>query len=85
MYSSRYSEIASSVVQSFSQPFRQMRDKLIEKGIIRKYEEKFVLTTDYEFSSPSAAAAIVMGRNANGLTEWKLKNGTTLKDHESKD
>ncbi|WP_394371575.1 DUF4357 domain-containing protein [Candidatus Sulfidibacterium hydrothermale] len=39
---------------------------------------------DYEFSSPSTAAAIVMGRNANGLTEWKLKDGTTLKDYESK-
>ena len=31
-------------------------------------------------SSKSTAAVIVLGRNANGLTEWKLKDGTTLKD-----
>ena len=38
---------------------------------------------DYVFSSPSTAAAIVMGRNANGLSEWKLKNGITLKEFEA--
>lgn len=26
---------------------------------------------------------IVMGRSANGLVEWKLKNGTTLIDYET--
>jgi hypothetical protein len=31
------------------------------------------------------AAAIVMGRNANGLTEWKSKDGKTLKEFESED
>ena len=41
------------------------------------------ISEDYLFSSPSTAAVIVMGRNANGLTEWKLKDGTTLKDFES--
>jgi hypothetical protein len=28
---------------------------------------------------------MVMGRNANGLTEWKNKNGKTLKDFETSD
>lgn len=27
----------------------------------------------------NTAAAIVMGRNANGLTEWRLKDGRILK------
>lgn len=35
------------------------------------------------FSSPSTAAVIITGRNANGLTEWKTKTGKTLKDIES--
>lgn len=39
---------------------------------------------DYIFSSPSTAACIVLGRNANGLTEWKMENGKSLKDYESK-
>ena len=31
-----------------------------------------VFTTAYAFSSPSAAAAIVQGRPANGRIEWHL-------------
>jgi hypothetical protein len=41
------------------------------------------LAEDFVFSSPSTAAAIVLGRNANGLTEWKLKDGITLKEFEA--
>jgi len=42
-----------------------------------------LLAEDYVFSSPSTAAAIIMGRSANGQIEWKLKDGTTLKEFES--
>lgn len=35
---------------------------------------------DYLASSPSMAAAMVLGRNANGLTEWKTRDGKCLKD-----
>ena len=34
------------------------------------------------FTSPSLAAAIVMGRNANGRTEWKTPDGKTIRDLE---
>ena len=44
------------------------------KGIISNNE--FVV--DYEFSSPSAAAAVVLGRSANGKTEWKTEGGEPL-------
>jgi len=32
------------------------------------------------FSSPSAAASFVLGRNANGFVEWKTTDGKTLKE-----
>ena len=35
-------------------------------------------TKDYPFSSPSAAAAIILARSANGKTEWKDEDGITL-------
>ena len=35
---------------------------------------------DYEFSSPSAAASIFLGRPSNGNDEWKTKKGIKLKD-----
>ena len=44
-----------------------------------------MFTEDYIFSSPSTASSIVLGRNSNGLTEWKLKDGKTLKDFETND
>jgi hypothetical protein len=38
---------------------------------------------DAEFSSPSAAAAVIHGGSANGLTAWKDKSGKLLKEIES--
>jgi hypothetical protein len=46
---------------------------LIEKGGL------FVFTKDAEFSSPSAAAAVIHGGSANGLIAWKTEDGITLK------
>jgi hypothetical protein len=42
-----------------------------------------IFTKDAEFSSPSAAAAVVHGGHANGLIAWKNTNGKTLKELES--
>jgi hypothetical protein len=39
-------------------------------------------TKDTEFDSPSAAAAVVHGGGANGLTAWKDANGKSLKELE---
>ena len=73
----RGSIAASSTTQSAIGYILQIRDSLIEKGIIDK---DFVFQKDYVFSSPSTAAAVVMGRNANGLTEWKTENHQLLKN-----
>lgn len=35
---------------------------------------------DYVFTSPSTAAAVVLGRSANGRIEWKDAQGRTLKE-----
>lgn len=40
---------------------------------------QMVFTRPYTFDSPSAAAAVVLGRSANGLVEWKTDAGETLK------
>jgi hypothetical protein len=79
------SKIAASVVNSFPLSTQKLRQVLMDKGIILKVGDDFELTDDYIFSSPSSAASIVMGRSANGLIEWKLANGRTLKGYESED
>lgn len=72
--------VASSLTPSTSDSFRKFREKLFSAGVI---DESFVFTKDYVFSSPSYAAAIVMGRNANGKTEWKTENRKTLSEIEA--
>jgi len=60
------------------------RNKLIEDGTLVQEGDRWVFTRDTEFSSPSAAATVVHGGSANGLTAWKNADGKTLKELESK-
>lgn len=73
------SEIATSLTNSFPKNWKSLRESLIHDQIIANINGKLVFNKDYLFTSPSAAAAIVMGRSANGLTEWKLSDGRILK------
>lgn len=76
------SKAALEPTNSYSASLIKMRQKLIDSGVLIDKIDCFEFAEDYIFSSPSTAAAIVMGRNANGLLEWKMENGKTLKDFE---
>ncbi|MBR6644655.1 MAG: GIY-YIG nuclease family protein [Clostridia bacterium] len=73
------SKIAKDTAPSMSTNLVNLRNKIIEKNIINS---DFVFDSDYIFTSPSLAAAVVMGRNANGRTEWKTVNDKSIKDIE---
>ncbi|AGC78731.1 uncharacterized protein DUF4357 [Nonlabens dokdonensis] len=77
------SVISPSTTEGCSDHWIRLRERLIKDSIIIKTQNHFIFNESYLFSSPSAAAAIVIGRNANGLKEWKLKNGKTIKELES--
>jgi hypothetical protein len=77
------SEIATDIVASFPNGFKTLRDELLEIKTIQLMNDKLVFVEDYLFSSPSAAAAVVMGRSANGLVEWKDATGKDLKTIEA--
>ena len=62
---------------------RNMRQKLREDGLLAEQQDHLVFTSDAEFSSPSAAAAVVQGGHANGLIAWKNSKGKTLKEIEA--
>lgn len=50
------------------------KEKLIAAGVlIAGGEGRFQFTKPWTFSSPSAAASVVLDRHANGRTEWKVK------------
>lgn len=59
---------ANSVTRSCPENIQKLRTKLQDQKIIN---EQFVFVEDRVFSSFSTAAAVVLGRSANGLTEWR--------------
>lgn len=77
--------IADPITNSYPKTMRILRTKLLEEGKIEIVNGRLVLVEDYVFSSSSTAAMIVMGRSANGLTEWKTANGMTLQEYENQD
>lgn len=60
-----------------------MREKLMEQGSLVTSSDHLVFTKDVEFSSPSAAAAVIHGGHANGLTAWKNSSNQSLKELEA--
>lgn len=60
-----------------------MRQKLKDEGALTVKTDHLLFMQDVEFSSPSAAAAVIHGGHANGLTAWKNKDGKSLKELES--
>jgi hypothetical protein len=76
------SQVAVDTVPSFPKGFNALREELIDNEIIVKKGDAMILASDYLFSSPSTAAAVIMGRSANGLIEWKNTKGKELKSVE---
>lgn len=65
-------EFKKASTQSLRNKWNELRNqKIVDHGIFLK---------DIIFSSPSTAAAMILGRNANGLREWKNKDGKSLKE-----
>jgi uncharacterized protein DUF4357 len=58
---------------------KELRGALVENGVLRASGDGYSFTQDYVFPSPSTAAGVVLGRSANGRTEWKTTDGRTLK------
>jgi hypothetical protein len=64
--------------------YAYLHEELRKSGVLADREGHCVFTQNYAFNSPSAAAAIVNGRSANGTTEWRLEGGgITYKEWEA--
>ena len=68
------SRIAATTTSGSPKNYIDLRDELIKKGV--SYENQFV--QDYIFESPSAAAAIILGRSSNGRKEWTKLDGRSI-------
>lgn len=60
---------------------KNLIEDLERKNLIEKLEDRYVFRENYIATSPSAAAILVLGRSANGWTEWKTYEGKLLSDY----
>ena len=74
------SKISKTVTNSLTNSIINKRQNLLDTGIINS---DYIFTQDFLFSSPSIAAAIVVGYSINGRTAWKTPKGISLKDYEA--
>jgi Domain of unknown function (DUF4357) len=62
----------------------EIRESLVNRGLFESKNGFYVLKEAYAFNSPSTAAGVMLGRSANGRTEWKDAKGITLKETQEK-
>lgn len=57
-----------------SKNYLALKNELIKSKILKQTDNQqfFEFASSYPFSSPSAASAVVLDRNSNGRTEWKV-------------
>ena len=64
------------------QSYGGLKDKMIAEGaLVPHAKDRMRFAKPWPFSSPSAAAAVVLDRNSNGRLEWKVR-GSKLNYHE---
>jgi hypothetical protein len=76
------SESAVKISNSLQYGYRDLREKLIKDGVLKIENDKFVFQSNTLFSSPSQAAAIIVGYSINGPATWKDTSGKSLKEIE---
>jgi hypothetical protein len=63
----------------------EMRLQLLESGALRPEGETVTFQEDCLFATPSMAAAVLIGKTANGWLEWRTEDGITLETLERLD
>lgn len=72
------SRVKATTVPSCHNFLINLRNELIQSGILVQDGEAYRFTEDYVFSSPSTAGGVILGRSTNGWTKWRNVNGKTL-------
>lgn len=72
----------ATTVPSIHAYLAALRQTLIADGVLLPAGSHLRFAKPWVFDSPSTAAGVVLGRAANGRTEWKDASGTTLKQRQ---
>lgn len=76
------SDLNLKTADSLSKGYEQLRQELIENNVISYENSSLRFVKDQLFTSPSQAAAIIVGYAINGRVSWKNSQGVTLKELE---
>jgi hypothetical protein len=74
------SRIRPTLAPSAGPGLTRLREELLTRGVLVAQGVALVFAQDYVFTSPSTAAGVVLGRQANGRTEWREASGRTLRE-----
>jgi hypothetical protein len=78
------SSVVKAEVPSIHAYLAELRRALVGKEVLVDGGETYRFAQDYTFNSPSTAAGVLLGRSANGRTEWKDAMGRSLKEIQEK-
>lgn len=76
------SKIAKNERPSILRHLAAQRHRLLQSGVLSEEGDALVFTQDYAFNSPSSAAGVCLGGNANGRDVWKDASGRSLNEIE---
>ena len=75
--------ITKTFTNSIKKKFEKIINELLENEIIIELEDTYLFKEDYDLS-PSTSASLILGRSANGWTEWKTYDGILLDEFRKK-
>ena len=78
------SDATTTTYKSLTSSMAALRQVLIESGTLTLCETTLRLTRDHLFKSPSQAAGVLAGYSINGREYWKLEDGTTYAQFETR-
>jgi hypothetical protein len=79
------SQLVKSEAATIRGYMSSMRKDFLEQGVIVDAGDHYVFTQDQVFKSPFLATGVVLGRSADGRSNWKTRDGVTLKEIQEND
>jgi hypothetical protein len=77
---SQGSQMVMQETPTIHEYLKVLRRDLASQAVVTLNGQHYVFEQDHAFGSPSTAAGVILGRSANGRTEWKTREGHTLKE-----
>lgn len=69
-----------ALAKSLRPAIRELRQKLLDEGVLVKKGNVYSFTHEYLFQSPSAAACVISGNPRSGMDAWRDLQGHSLKE-----